>query len=212
MRTRASVVVALLAFVAGAALVWVLRETPVEPGSAPQRTGDGVGIEKLVLRLDSIDRRLQGIEDAVAGLSPPAHADPQALAATRSDAADMSQVRHELEALADEVRIRLAGLGELQAKKPPDLDAVAEFGKRTNGDQRLVGDAVRGLTYRDLVLQFGSPTSKFAPLTGPNKFRLEAWLWETPSGDLDVEFSQNVAVGGFFRSPGVMRKFLEESK
>jgi hypothetical protein len=110
----------------------------------------------------------------------------------------------------------MMGLAELQLLTPlPNQDALASFISRTvkdlkdPKDQKAVSDALRGLPYRDFVIQFGSPSVKFQPLIG-RKSRPEAWVWESPSGDLYATFHEGVAVDASVNRTGYIRKWLED--
>ena len=132
--------------------------------------------------------------------------------ATRTETTDLEEIRKELASLREELRRGIAGLGELQALKPePDWKALDALRARCGNDAKLASDAVRGLTYRDLVLQFGSPTVKYPPVSG-QRSRLEYWLWESPSGDLAVPFANGTALSGEMYRSGLIRKWFEDTE
>jgi len=211
--TRSAVVgISILSFLAGGTTTWLLNRPDVLPLSTSLSAPDAQNVPALYPKLEAIDRRLAEIESSLASaVGGKSNSSPDLSTPTRTNDKALDEIRAELESLRDEMRARLAGLGELQALKPqPDARALDDLRARCGKDQNLVKAHFLGMTYRDVVLQFGSPSVKFPALNGPPRSHLETWIWESSNGDLDVEFVNGAVIGAALNRSGVIRKFMED--
>jgi len=74
---------------------------------------------------------------------------------------------------------------------------------------------IGGCTYRDVLLEFGSPTAKLAHdgnVHGPSGGRVTSWYWELPAGDdsLYVQFDAGVAFYSMYGDATRAKKYLSE--
>jgi hypothetical protein len=212
MTRSAFIGVSVVAFVAGAATTWLMSQPEVTPLSTASPTSITPDMAGLSSRLEAIDRRLSEIEASLNAVDDTgSFSSPSLPRVTRTNDQSLDEIRAQLESLLNEMRARMAGLGELQAMKPqPDTKALDELRARCGSEPKLVQASFLGMTYRDVVLQFGSPTIKFPAVNVPTNTHPEIWLWESPAGDLHVTFANGAAVEAALHQSGVMRKFLED--
>lgn len=182
--------------VLGAALTYVLLmgQTPtLNSDQARQHTSNNNG------DLEEIARRLSAIE----ALLPKSTAMPASMTsdspqAVREESVDIrSLIEEHFTAMRGQIAAATAGLGEISKSKPaPDVAAIAAFRKAEGEDSAKAHLRIKGMTYRDAVLEFGSPTLKFDhsnKVHGPGGGRVSSWLWETP--ELGYEFAITFEVG-----------------
>jgi hypothetical protein len=134
-----------------------------------------------------------------------------------ADQADLrTHVDLRLDEVLDEVRRGRAGIDELSQWKPaPDQAAFAMLRRQFDADPTNAGRLVAGMTYRDAIRSFGTPTRRInAPRSarGPSGGRLVMWIWELPQSNSEfmMSFDNDVAHSGGFGTLGVLTKYATE--
>ncbi len=127
-----------------------------------------------------------------------------------------SSIEAQFDAWHRQLAVATAGIGQLAKSKPaPDLVAVAAFRQEESEDAARAKLRIKGMTCRDAVLEFGSPTLKFdhgARVHGPGGGRLSSWLWETPDlgYELAISFEAGSATYGWTSPTGNAKRYITE--
>lgn len=177
-----------------------------------------VGATPLDSRVDEILERLRALEQAIRARGETSNADAPAPSATpvRQEDGLRELIEARFKELEEQIRRTTAGVSELSRLKPTvDVAAVAAYGREFAADPNRAMLRIAGFTYRDVLLEFGSPTAKLAHgsnVQGPNGGRIISWLWELPARDelLYVQFDSGVAFYAMYGDATRGKKYLSE--
>jgi len=204
--------------IAGFAAASLMKSDAIESSPSASARHSETGATALDSRVDEILERLRALEQALRGRGEPANAGASAPSATpvRQEDGLRDLIEARFKELEAEIRRTSAGVGELSRLKPtPDVDAVTAYGREFKADPNRAIQRIAGWTYRDVLLEFGSPTAKLAHdanVHGPSGGRVTSWYWELPAGDdsLYVQFEAGVAFYSMYGDATHAKKYLSE--
>jgi hypothetical protein len=204
--------------VVGFAASSLMKSDAIETSPSASARHSDPGASALDSRVDEILERLRALEQAIRGRGDPVNAGAPAPTATpvRQEDGLRELIEERCKELEAEIRRTSAGVGELSHLKPtPDVDAVTAYGREFAADPKRAMQRIAGWTYRDVLLEFGSPTEKLAHdanVHGPSGGRVTSWIWELPAGDnsLYVQFDAGVAFYSMYGDATRAKKWLSE--
>jgi hypothetical protein len=184
------------------------------PDASARHSDPGVGASSS--RVDEIVERLRALESAIQGRTESSGAAVAAspTAPTRSEDGLRELIEKRCKELEDEIRRIGAGVGELSRLKPtPDVEAVTAYGRELTTDAERAIRRIQGITYRDALQEFGSPTLKVAAgerIHGPSGGRITSWAWELPAGDLllYIQFEAGIATWAGFGDSTRLKNYV----
>jgi len=176
------------------------------------------GDTALTSRVDEILERLRALEQAIRGRGEPLNAAAPAPSASpiRQEDGLRELIESRFKELEAEIRRTSAGVGELARLKPtPDVDAVTAYGREFAADPNRATQRISGCTYRDVLVEFGSPTEKltgFQRVHGPNGGKISMWVWDLTGADktLYISFEEGIAHYGYFGDSTAVRNYIAE--
>jgi hypothetical protein len=202
--------------VVGFAAASLMKSDAIETSPSASARHSETGATALDSRIDEILERLRALEPAIRGRGEPANADAPAPTATpvRQEDGLRELIETRFKELEAEIRRTSAGVGELARLKPtPDVDAVTAYGREFTTDAERAIRRIQGITYRDALQEFGSPTLKVAAgehIHGPSGGRITSWAWELPAGDLllYIQFEAGIATWAGFGDSTRLKKYV----